>query len=253
MLNLNKNKMKTFQTSKGLLMWAVVIFGISVFTLSCSKDSSSDPYVCASCHPTPDALVANDAISKGIYKGIIVGSTGTITINVQNGVNTVTATLVLDGTTVLLTSTVTPTAAQSYLAPFTGIYNGDPISLTFSVAANGATPTIVTSDIPGHPNASFQIIKETSTAQIEAFEGTYAKTGETGVFNIVLSSALAGFSGIAKNNVTGELSDIDGTYINGVLTESNGTVLGTVSGDELHGTFQDSDGDTITINGVRTL
>jgi hypothetical protein len=253
MLNLNRNKMKTLQTSKGLVMWAVVIFGMSVFTLSCSKDSSSDPYVCAACHPTPDALAVNNASSKGIYKGIIVGSTGTIAINIQNGVNTVTATLVLDGTTVLLTSTVTPTTAQSYLAPFTGMYNGDPISLTFSVAANGSIPTIVTSDIPGHPNASFQIIKETSTALIEAFEGTYAKTGETGVFNIVLSSALGGWSGIAKNNITGELSDIDGTYANGVITESNGTVMGTITGDELHGSFQDGDGDTITITGLRTL
>jgi hypothetical protein len=247
--------MKTFQKIKRLLVLATVVCGFSIMILSCSSDSSSN-YTCATCAQTPDALAENDALSKGIYKGIMVGSSGTISINIQNGSDTVTATLILDGTTILLTSTITPTTGQSYVSPFTGTYNGSPISITFSVAANGSSPTIVTSDIPGHPNASFQVYKETSTSLIEAFEGTYTSSGgESGIFNIILSRELGSYSGIAKENGTNQTSEIEGYYEdNGDITNEDGTVIyGRISGDELRGSFRDEDNDLITITGQRTL
>jgi hypothetical protein len=247
--------MKTFQKLKNLLVLVALICGISIATFSCSSDSSST-YTCATCANTPDALAENDGVAKGVYKGIMVGSTGTISVNIQNGSNTITATMVLDGTTILLTATVTPTAGQDYVSPFTGTYNGSPISITFSVAYNGTVPTIVTSDIPGHPNATFQIYKETSTSLIEAFEGTFTTSdGDSGVFNIVLSREFGGYSGIAKNNQTNELSEIEGYYEdNGDITNEDGTVVyGRISGDVLHGSFTDGDNDVVTINGQRTL
>jgi len=247
--------MKLFKKFKFSFLIAVLILGISVFTYSCSSDSSS-PYVCVTCNDTPAALAENDVVSKGVYKGIVVGSSGTISIDIQNGSNTVTATMVLDGTTIILTSAITPTAGQSYVSPFTGTYNGSPITITFSVAANGSAPTIVTSDIPGHPNASFQVYKETSTSLIEAFEGTFSRSGgDTGVFNIILSKELGGYSGIAKNNNTNEISEIEGYYEdNGDITNDDGTVVyGRISGDELQGSFRDEDNELVTIRGQRTL
>ena len=224
--------------------------------ISCSK-SDSDPtpaYVCATCNVTPEALAVNDASVMGIYKGIVVGSTGTISINIQNGSNTITATMVLDGTSVLLTSDVTVVNGQSYVAPFTGMYNGSPISITFSVGLGGATPTVVTSDIPGHPTATFEIYKETSTSLIEAFQGTYSKTGESGVFNVILSRSLSKWGGVAKENGGTENNEVSGTInASNQLIEENGTTMATINGDVLTGSFLDGEGATITINGTRTL
>jgi hypothetical protein len=216
----------------------LAIFGLLM--LSCSKNDT-EPYTCATCASAPEALPANDGSAKGIYKGVVVGSTGTISINIQNGSNTITATLVLDGVTALLTSTVTPVDGQDYVAPFTGI--------------SGLTPTVTSSDIPGHPNATFQIYKETSTSLIEAYMGTYSKTGETGVFNIVLSRGLSKWSGVAKKDGGTVVDEINGTFNNATnqIIDENTTVLGTISGYVLTGSFLNSDNETITINGVRTL
>lgn len=243
--------MKTFKKIK-----SVVLVAIAVFTLSCSKDDDTNvsSYVCSTCVDTPDALAIHDNSVKGVYKGIVVGSSGTISINIQNGSSTITATMVLDGETAVLTSEVEVIDGQSYIAPFTGTFNGGEVSITFSVELGGSTPTIVTSSIPGHPNAVFQIFKETSTALIEAFEGTYSKPGETGVFNIVLSSALGGFTGIAKSDQTNEINDVEGDYnANGELINEDGEVVANVTGDVLYGTFIDGNNDQVTVNGNRTL
>lgn len=248
--------MKTKQKTKQFLMLAVVLFGISIITFSCSKSDSSTPYTCSTCHSAPDALAANDASAKGIYKGIEVGSSGTLSINIQNGSSTITGTLVLDGITAALTSSVTYNAGQAYLAPFTGTYNGSAVTITFSVGLGGGTPTVVSSNIPGHPNATFTLYKETSTSLIEAFEGTYSKTGETGVLNLLLSRGLNLWGGVALNNAAGSTaSDVNGTINanNQLIVTSNGANIGTISGDEIHGTFQGSNNETITVTAHRTL
>lgn len=247
--------MKTLKRFLVYLLFPAFLTGMSVVVFSCSKDdNAAAAYTCVSCHDTPDALLANDADVKGMYKGIVVGSTGTISINIQNGSSTITATMVLDGTTVLLTSNVATVDGQAYVAPFTGTYNGSPISITFSVGVSGTTPTVVTSDIPGHPNAAFQIYKETSTSLIEAFQGTYSKPGESGVFNIVLSRAFSRWGGVAKKNGGTENNEVSGTInASNQLIEENGTNMATITGDVIHGSFQDGNGATITIDGTRTL
>ncbi len=237
-------------------LFLTVLF-ITIGLISCSKDDaeSAPVYTCATCNDTPDALAANDASVQGIYKGIVVGSSGTISINIQNGSNTITATMVLDGTTVLLTSSVSVVDGQPYVAPFTGTFNGSPIAITFSVGLGGSTPTVVTSDIPGHPLAVFEIYKETSTSLIEAFQGTYSKPGESGVFNIILSRALAKWGGVAKENGATENSEVSGTINNNnqLIEDEGGTTVGTINGDVISGSFIDSEGATVTVNGTRTL
>src|SRR5690554_4623351 len=89
-----------------------------------------------------------------------------------------TSTMVHDGITASLISNVSYVDGEPYVAPFTGTYDGDPVSLTFSVALGGGMPRVISSNIPGHPDAVFTIYKETSTSLIEAFEGTYSKPGE---------------------------------------------------------------------------
>ncbi len=249
--------MKTTTRDAYRFLLPIVISGMLLS--ACSKDDGEEEepnapaYVCATCADSPEALIENDNSNKGVYKGIFVGSTGTISINIQNGSDLITATLVIDGVSINLTSSVEVENGQPFVAPFEGIFNGEPVVLTFSVGLSGATPTVLSSDIPGHPNAVFEIYKETSTSLIEAFEGTLTRNGEPGTFNVVLSTALGMWSGVAQEVNTGEIS-----YGEGIINGSNQLldevrVIGTITGDEINGSFTGGDGEQVILTGQRTL
>ena len=246
--------MKTFKNQIALLIFPAFLIGILM--TSCSKDDETPvaSYTCLNCKTTPDALAANDVSVKGMYKGIIIGSTGTISINIQNGSSTITATMVLDGVSVALTSNVAVVDGQSYVAPFTGTFNGSPITMTFSVGLGGSSPTMVSSSIPGHPNAVFVLSKETSTSLIEGFEGNYSVTGgEKGVFNIVLSRSLAKFGYVVREDGQTDTDSGSGTINSSSQLLLDGRVIGTITGDALNGSFKDDTNRTVTVTGKRTL
>jgi hypothetical protein len=252
-LSFKKPVMKfNHKTHFTLLFLSIILLSV----LSCKKDKKDEVeiYTCATCKTTPDALAANNSLSKGIYKGVVIGSTGTIKFDIANNGSTITAVMVLDGVTVNLTSSVSLVAGQTYTAPFTGTLNGSPVSITFSVGSTGQTPTITTSSIPGHPNASFLLSKEVSTALMEAYVGTYSTTtSETGIFNIVLSRSVNLWGAIARKDGGSSNSFDNGTIVNNALINSNGTTVGTLSGDALNGKFTGGNGIVITITGKRTL
>ena len=225
---------------------------------SCKKsDSPSAPtYTCTTCHTTPDALAANDASSKGIYKGVVIGSSGTIIINIANGGSTITAIMVIDGITVNLTSNVAWVAGQPYVADFTGTMNGTAVTVHFSVGVNGNTPIATSTTIPGHTSASLNLIKETSTGLVECFEGTYHTTKpEDGVLNFILSRTTNTWYGFARANGTNTSGNAgSGTISNNNLIDptQNNNNLGTLNGDNLSGSFVDNNGRTVTTTGKRT-
>ena len=228
----------------------------SIFAFSCKKNSSSvAPYKCATCTTTPQALAANNTSSKGIYKGVVIGSTGTIIFDVLNNGTTITAIMVIDGVSVNLVSTVSWVAGQPYAAPFTGTYNGAAITINFSVGVSGSNPTVTASGIPGHPNMSFTVGKELSTSLIECFEGTYHTTHpEDGTFNLILSRTAGLYGAAGRANGSTSNSPSNGTVnADNTLKDSNGTVIGTLSGDGITGTFNDGGGNTVTITGHRSL
>ncbi|WP_316766389.1 hypothetical protein [Pedobacter frigiditerrae] len=225
--------------------------------LGCKKKTTEEPvYKCTTCKTTPDAVAANDASNKGVYKGVIIGSSGTIKFDLSNTGTTITATMVLDGITATLTSTVAIVAGTTYVGAFTGTWNGQPVSVTFSVNPTGQNPVVTAFNIPGHATSSFNIIKETSNQLIECFEGTYDSTRpEKGTFNIVLSRGLKIFSGSAKkdqgtvvNSFNGKISDA-----NKLIDASDGKTLATLTGDVLAEVFVDGNNATITIKGKRTF
>ena len=246
--------MKTLKNRIALLIIPSLLVGTVFF--SCSKDDNTpkSSYTCLTCNTTPDALAANDVSIKGVYKGIVVGSTGTISINIQNGSSTITATMVLDGVSVALTSSVSLVDGQPYVAPFTGTFNGSPITMTFSVGLGGSSPTIVSSSIPGHPNAIFLLSKETSTSLIEAFQGTYTYDGQTGVFNIVIARSVSKWGYAEKNDQSGVTSSGSGTLnSSGQLLDKDNKIVATITGDLIHGSSTNSSGKTVVIDGKRTL
>lgn len=243
---------------KTIFTAAVMLAAATTGFLSCKKDESnpnpSNPYKCTSCVTTPDALPENDASSKGVYKGTVIGSSGTIKFSVQNGGNDITAVMVLDGTTVNLTSSVSWIDGAPYVAPFTGTMDGNPVTITFAVQADGSNPVITSADIPGHPNAVFTLQKETSNALLECFEGSYSTTKpETGTFNILLSRSLGKWGGRTQKSGSTEGSNIKGVLDGNVIKSEDGTVMGNLNGDVITGSFQDEKGRTVTIEGERTL
>ncbi|MDB5198979.1 MAG: hypothetical protein JWO92_942 [Chitinophagaceae bacterium] len=235
----------------------ILLLFIIVSLISCKKSSTPAvvAYKCATCIATPQAIAANDAGSKGIYKGVVSGSTGTIVFDVQNAGTTITAIMVLDGVTVNLTSGVTWVANQPYVAPFTGTLNNLAVSITFSVGSSGGTPTVTTSSIPGHPGSSFKILKETSTSLVEVFEGAYHTTlPEDGTFNLILSrSAKIWGADARKVGATATTGSAGGTITADNKLVDTGTIVGTLSGDEITGTSLDGNGKTVTIAAKRTL
>lgn len=232
------------------------LFLIYVIALpSCKKSADKgDDYKCTTCATSPTALAANDNSSKGIYKGVVIGSTGTIEFNIMNNGTTLTATMVLDGQTINLTSNVTWTAGTPVVAPFTGTLNGASVSITFAVGSSGQEPSVTSADIPGHPNASFLIAKETSTALIKCFEGTYHTTSpEDGTFNVILSEQLHAYAAVSRENGSNELNHTEGAITtDNKIKDEDGNVIGQLSGDKMSGNFKDSDGNTVTFEGKRT-
>lgn len=240
--------------------WLLLLTLVITFS-ACKKDKDpgTPAYTCTTCTDTPDALAANDGSSKGIYKGVVLGSSGTIMFNIANNGTDITAVMVLDGQTVNLSSSVAWIAGQPYVADFTGTLNGAAVTITFSVGLSGGTPTVTSSNIPGHPSATLVVIKETSTNLVECFEGTYSTTlPETGSFNIIVLRTAGLWGGVAR--ITGGTSadddDIDGTISNNQLSSQMGAgtvVVGTLNGDQLNGSFVDSNNSTVTVTGRRTL
>lgn len=96
--------------------------------------------------------------------------------DIMNRGNTITATLVIDGVQTTLTSYAQWTANAPYVGNFTGTMNGSPVSIKFSIDMDGTNPVVTSADIPGHQNAVFDVIKETSKNLVECFNGTYSTT-----------------------------------------------------------------------------
>lgn len=233
----------------------LLIFALAI--ASCKKEDSTKKFTCSTCKQSAEALAENDASSKGIYKGVVIGSSGTIEFNIANNNSTITATMVLDGNTVNLTSNVTWSGGQAFIAPFTGTLNGNAVSITFSVDPNGSNPIVTTANIPGHPNTVFTITKETSNNLVECFEGQYtegAPDNTSGTFNIVLSRTLKKWSGYYKQN-----NSTSGGSVGGQINSSNqlvdtktGYTMATLNGDEISGQFTNSTPATVTVNGQRS-
>jgi hypothetical protein len=250
---------------KLLFSGAVLIaaFG-AMMTEGCKKTSSSTtpstPLIsCASCITAPEAKPENDNSSKGTYKGVIVGSSGTIKFDIGNSDNTIRAFMVIDGIKDTLTATVKWVAGVSYISSFTGMLGGQPVSINFSVDANGGSPTVTSMSIPGHPNAALTMSKETSDNLIECFEGTVSDitTGETGTFDMMLSTKLKKWSAQVRMSGKTSSSGVDGVIDGTKLSFDDGkgsTGSATLSGDKIiDGTWVNSKPEHGTWAAARTL
>ena len=223
---------------------------ILLLVLSCSNsDSNGDSNQTLS--QVPSAKSQYDNSNFGIYKGVFIGSSGTIILDISNSTNSFTATLIIDGVTHNFITNQTIQQNQTTTINFVEGSN----SFTFTVSLNGSNPIITNLIINGHPNAALLVVKETSTVLIKCFEGTYSGT-YSGTFNAVIYGNI--IKGIAK--ATSEVSVVtaDGTVNNNQInaagnTSSGAVFVGNLSGNTFSGTWsRTSDNANGTFTGVRT-
>lgn len=228
-----------------ILFFAALVAGIA----SCSKDKTDNKKTLVS---SPEATAENDAKSGGVYKGVIIGSSGTIKIILQK--NTLAAEVTIDGVTKVLESTSLVSWATGQ-AIVNAVFQKDDWVVTFSVNADGSEPEVEV-EIPGHSHIEVTIVKELSDVLVRAFEGTYTVTngqvGGSGTWNFV--SVGDSLAGIRKANDGGEVVGMYGTIDEDAIEVFTGSAsaTGTYNGNDASGTWTDI-GASGTWTGKRTL
>lgn len=233
---------------------AILLFSIiGIFLTGCKKDKKiKEPtFTCVNCKSKPDAKAEYNTSNKGIYKGVVVGSTGTIVIDIMNSGTVMKAVMVLDGVTVNFSSAGIWISGQPLVADFTGTVNSTTYSFRFSVDATGGNASTSSLTIPGHPVISFQLIKETSENLIRCYEdSTEGKKNsgavQAGSLNVVISTKTGAWTALTKDklNTQGGINFVAGRIIGNVLICDCGSdtqVTGTMTDDEIKGTYRGSD------------
>jgi uncharacterized protein YaiE (UPF0345 family) len=239
---------------KSILKTILALMLIGTVTFSCSSDKDEPEQ--SQLTETPTAVKKFDSSNFGTYKGVFVGSTGTIVINQDE--NTKTAVLIIDGKEYTYTTTETCTIGQVT----TGLtFKNGESSFDFNVGASGEVPNISNITIVGHPNASIEIQKEKSDKIVKCYVGI--STDEDGksnpnAFNFYIFGE--NLIGIAHND-SGTALIVTGTVANnaftGIVEYIKGTVeaniKGTINGEKAEGTWVNKDNDKGFFKTVRVL
>lgn len=219
---------------------------VCTLLLSCSKDDNDDNNL----SNTPTATATYDSKNYGIYKGVFVGSTGTVVINLKNNGTTLSATLVIDGKSYVYTSDDSVTEGSTTAITFN--HNDD--YFDFTVNANGSNPTISNIHISGHPEAAISVGKEESDVQVYCYEGTFTEQGGGGAWNLIIYGNKV--TGLVLPNDGQVLPFIVGTISNNTITAElpqTATITGTVSGNTITGTWVNTDQESGTWQVTRKL
>lgn len=214
----------------------IAILFISLF--SACKDDGPAPYTCTDCADQPEANAAYDNTGQGIYKGVVVGSTGTIKIDVANNGSSITAVLIIDGISVSLTGNGSYSTSSGFNSSLSGSLDGGFVVIPFGVSTTGDV-TIGTPTIPGHSGVAIKVLKEKSTHLVEVFEGEFGG-GDSGTFNLVMvrnSNGEGEWVAIAKSDsntfFTGEIGN--NQLVGG---NSDFVIVGKVAGDNVSGDWE---------------
>ena len=220
-----------------------LFLAMSAITISCSSDSSRPAL-----SDTPQAKVEFDNSNFGIYKGVFIGSTGTVLIDINNE-GFLEAILTIDGSS----STYTSTEVATLNSTMEGLtFTNGSNSFDFNVGDNGSNPTVSNINISGHPNASIVVLKEFHNVLCKCYLGSFGGD-DSGTFNAIIVDAR--FDGIAWS-IDGESAfntdgTVTGTSITGVF--EGGTFTGTISGGNISGSWQNTLGESGGWSGNRKL
>ena len=203
-----------------------------IFT-ACSSDSSTPAGPTLS--DTPTAKIQFNDTNFGIYKGILVGPTGLITLNIKND-GFLNATVVLDGVSYLFTSEGTVTEGQAITDL---VFTNGEMSFAVSISADGTEVNETAISLAGYPSADMLLTKEYSDAQVTCYQGTYSGDA-MGEFNfLAIGTNVYGLSlgsdGLNNFYIQGSRSgnSLTGTYDLGIFS-------GTYTGNNVSGTWEDN-------------
>jgi hypothetical protein len=245
-LNL-RNQLPNVMKAK-LLPFALCAFLI----FACSEDETA--YECSSCVNTPEASAANDSNGKGIYKGLIIGSSGTIKFDIANSGTTYTALLILDGEEYELWTDEDYDVTTGFQGVFYGtLYTTDDIEITIYIDKFGAI-TVGAVIIPDHPSAILAIYKEFSDELVTVYEGTFDGDG-AGVFNMIVRGNAEWLVRARETGDDGYIS-FYGSLSSGVMTCmqcGDVDITGKIKGDEASGNWSEDGGGSGSWKGKRTL
>ena len=188
---------------------------------------------CSNCDPSTNEKLRNESIAKtaynnsnfGIYKGILVGSSGIAMININNN-GTTNALLTIDGVRLEFRAIEQVTEHQSTPIRFTNNDN----SFDFMVGKNGENPTIFNCNFKNYPQVKIQVAKEQSSSPIKCYQGRY--TGDdAGIFNYYIDEK-GGIYGMAKSKYNDDILPLNGSL------NSQNSITGTIIVDgEFEGTI----------------
>jgi len=187
---------------------------------------------------TPEASELFNTSNFGIYKGVFVGSSGIVLINLNNN-NTISASLKIDGVNYIFSTNESITENQQTEINFTNNDN----SFVFNVSSTGTNPEITNLSIQGHPNAETILVKETSERLTKVFEGNYngIDNDDAGVFNAIVSGSemyVLAFSTMYSVFYTANGS-VNNENITGV-TSTGTNFTGIIENDKMNGSWNNS-------------
>jgi hypothetical protein len=225
-------------TKKFLLAGLLAVAALATTIVSCSKNDSEPEETIAPLVTAPEATAAEDNKSGGVYKGVLLGSTGFLKIILQGGKKSVVITM--DGVikTLDLVS-FSPTNWVSGQAITNAVFAKDGWKVTFSIAADGKNPTVVV-EITGHNKITVTVSKEASGSQVKSFEGSIKYEGITfnSAFNFMIwGDSLRGIGRIPGDTITYGIAGllINNSQVQGKI--NNATVTGTITGNTASGTI----------------
>lgn len=209
----------------------VMLLALLCILSACKKETNKPELVV-----NAEAKAEHNGKSGGVYKGVLIGSTGTIKIVLQDGKLEVIVTI--DGETRTLTTTGLTGWTSGQSITQVDFSNGN-WSVKFSVDGNGNNPRIVP-NIAGHIGMVVLIVKESSTQVIKLYEGRFNGTGVSPSYNhwnfISNANHLYGIhsDGVGVKEFVGQ---INGVNLNG-LTSAGASFSGSFNGELVSGEWQ---------------
>lgn len=244
---------------------SVLFVVFTMVIIACGSDDDAKPYSCSSCVDAPEALAANDNSGKGIYKGVVIGSSGTLKINMDNDGSGISAILVLDGEEIELETESTYNSEGGFEGYFVNDNDteteSDDYVIGFYVNASGTSLELFGIDFPSpHDEVTILIVKETSDDLIMAFEGTFSGD-EEGTWNLMMTVDEDGdgqWAGIGRPD---DGDSGDEAYFEGAIQDftmvggdDDGLIVtGSVDGDNIKGNWEVDGGGSGKWKGKRTL
>lgn len=211
----------------------------------CANDNSNTP---STPTPTDEQLSTNpeakeeyDVSNYGVYKGIFVGSSGTVYVNIYNN-GSISAKMVTNNVTY---NNFTTSETVSEGQPIVGLtFTNGSSSFDFNVDADGQNPFLNNMKISGQQKPLAQILKEYSFEHIKCYLGTFSGD-KSGVFNLAIASNPKNPTNYAFGLafVKGETETI---YLDGSVSKNTisgksegGTFSGIINNNTIKGGWQD--------------